>query len=424
MPGPLTLLTLAARSLWNRKVAVLLSGLAVALSVGLYASVDKLRKGAAAGFESTLHGADLIVGARTGPINLLMYAIFRIGDATQNVSWDSYQRIAAQPGVAWTIPLALGDSYRGYRVVGTTPTYFEHYQYGAGRSLAFADGAPFEGVFDAVLGAEVARALGHRVGDKISLTHGIGQSDFGDHADRPFTVVGVLAPTGTPVDRSVHVSLAGVEAIHVGWESGAPSRAARAMAVEDVLARDLTPTSITAFIVGMSNRANALHLGRAVNTFRGEALMAINPALTLRQMRDVVGLAENTLAAITLFVVGVGLVTILIVLLTSLNARRREMAVLRAIGLGGGGIFALLVLEAVLVGVIGAAVGLGLTQAGLALLEPVLEGQYGLVLEGLGLGWRDVAVVGTVGALAGLLALLPAWQAWRGAVADGLSVRA
>ena len=132
----------------------------------------------------------------------------------------------------------------------------------------------------------------------------------------------------------------------------------------------------------------------------------------------------RSLAAITLFVVGVGLVTILIVLLTSLNARRREMAVLRAIGLGGGGIFALLVLEAVLVGVIGAAVGLGLTQAGLALLEPVLEGQNGLVLEGLGLGWRDVAVVGTVGALAGLLALLPAWQAWRGAVADGLSVRA
>lgn len=423
MNGLATLMRLAASSLWNRRLTALLTAMAIALSVGLYVGVDKLRKGVSEGFQSTLSGADLLVGARTGPVNLLLYAVFRIGDPTANVTWDSYQRIASQRGVAWTIPLSLGDSYRGYRVVGTSLAYFEHYRYGDARALRFAQGRAFDDVFDAVLGAEVARTLGHKEGDTLILAHGLGNTSFALHDDRPFRVVGILAPTGTPVDRSVHVSLAGIEAMHVGWETGARDPASRFITADAIRAMDLTPSSITAFIVGMQNRGNAILLQRAINGYDREALMAVIPGVALSQMRQAVGLAETAFTAVTIFVVIVGLMSVLVTLLTSLNERRREMAVLRAVGARPGMLVALLLCEAALIGLIGAAAGIALTNAALLLIEPVIEGQYGLVLTGLGVGVTDLAILGIVTGAAMVMALVPAWRAYRGALADGLSVR-
>jgi putative ABC transport system permease protein len=423
MTGLSTLFRLASASLWNRRLTVILTALAIALSVGLYVGVDKLRKGVAAGFESTLSGADLLVGARSGPVNLLLYAVFRIGDPTANVTWDSYQRVANQRGVAWTIPLSLGDSYRGFRVVGTSEAYFEHYQYGEGRPLRLAQGEPFKDVFDAVLGAEVARQLGHELGDTLILAHGLGDVSFALHDDRPFRVSGILAPTGTPVDRSVHVSLAGIEAMHLGWETGARDPASRAITAESIRAMDLTPSSITAFIIGVKNRATALHLQKAINSYDQEALMAVVPGVALSQMRQAVGLAETAFAAVTVFVIVVGLMSVLVTMLTSLNERRREMAVLRAVGARPGMLVALLLCEAGLIGFFGALLGVGLTNIGLLLAEPVIEGEYGLVLVGLGLGQTDWLILAAVTLAAMVMALVPAWRAYRGALADGLSVR-
>ncbi|MEZ5829509.1 MAG: ABC transporter permease, partial [Hyphomicrobiales bacterium] len=199
------LLRLTFLSLRNRWLTALLTVIAIAVSVALLLGVDKIRTGARASFADTISGTDLIVGARTGGVQLLLYSVFRIGNATNNITWQSYQDIARRGEVAWSVPLTLGDSYHGFRVLGTNADYFKHYKYRGRRSLAFASGGQFDDLFDAVLGADVAAKLGHKVGDKIVVSHGLGVISQGEHADKPFRVSGILAKTGTPVDRTVHV---------------------------------------------------------------------------------------------------------------------------------------------------------------------------------------------------------------------------
>ena len=139
----LPVLNLALRSIANRRATAILTVLTVAISVMLFLGVEKVRHGARESFENTISGVDLIVGARSSPVNLLLYSVFHIGDATNNITWESYETVSSAPGVAWTVPISLGDSHRGHRVIGSTPDLFEHYQYSGGRHLEFASGQPF-----------------------------------------------------------------------------------------------------------------------------------------------------------------------------------------------------------------------------------------------------------------------------------------
>jgi putative ABC transport system permease protein len=416
------LLPLAARSLWNRRVAAALTVFAIAVSVALLVGVQKLRTEARESFASTISGTDLIVGARSGPVNLLLYSVFRIGDPTANISSQSYQLVARHRDVAWTIPISLGDSHRGFRVVGTNGDYFVHYRYGDRRPLAFGAGGPFRELHDAVVGAEVAEQLGYTIGDRITIAHGIGEGSFAEHDDQPFTVVGILARTGTPVDRSVHVSLEAITAIHEGWESGmrAPVIGARP---GEAAPADLTPTAITAFLVGLQSRAAVFQMQRALNEYRGEALSAVIPGVALQQLWQVVGLADTALLLVAACVVLAGLLGMITALLTSLNERRREMAILRSVGARPVHVFLLLVFESALLAAAGVAAGFMIAFGAMALAAPLLEQHFGLFVEvGAPTGYDLAIAAAVVGA--GLLAgLLPAWRAYRNSLADGLSIR-
>jgi len=280
------------RSVANRRMTVALTALAVALAVAMLLGVERLRNDARAGFAQTVSGTDLIVGARSGPVQLLLYSVFHLGDATNNVSWQSMQKIAAHPQVEWLVPVSLGDSHRGFRVVGTTTGFFEHYRHGRDRSLVFAAGKPFEALFDAVVGAEVAARLGYTVGQSIVVSHGAGEVSFADHEDKPFTVAGVLARTGTPVDRSVLVGLQAIEAIHVDWTGGARMPGV-SIPAEQVQRFDLTPKAVTAALVGLKSRVTVFRVQRFVNTFADEPLLAILPGATLQQLWGILAIAER-----------------------------------------------------------------------------------------------------------------------------------
>ncbi len=375
----MSILILAGKSLWNRRLTSALVVLAIALSVTLLLGVERLRTQARASFANTLSGTDLIVGARGGPINLLLYSVFRIGDPTNNVNWTSYQTLAAHPHVAWTVPLSLGDSHRGFRVLGTNRDYFERYRYGRNQPLRLAAGREFEDVFDAVLGAEVADRLGYRLGQSIVIAHGAGEVSFALHDDKPFRVVGVLARTGTPVDQTVHVSLEGIEAIHADWLGGAPVPGMR-LSAEQVRQLDLTPKTLTAFLVGLKAKTAIFRLQREINEFAAEPLLAILPGLTLQQLWDLMGLAENALLVVSGLVVLVGLTVMLAALLTGLNERRREMAILRAVGARPGQIFALVLGESLALALAGAALGVLLLQGVLLLAGPALQARLGLAI--------------------------------------------
>jgi putative ABC transport system permease protein len=416
------MLGLALRSLLNRRGTVALTVFTIAISTALLVGVERLRGETRSSFASTLSGTDLIVGARAGTIQLLLYTVFRMGEPTANVSWQTYQEVAAAPAVAWTVPLSLGDSHRGFRVLGTTGAYFEHYRFGDRQPLAFAQGVAFDGVYEAVLGAEVAARLGYALGQSITIAHGIGQVSFANHDDKPFTVAGILAPTGTPVDRTVHVSLAAIEAIHVDWQSGA-RRPGRRVSAQDALAQDLTPTSITAFLVGLENRVATFALQRQINEFRAEPLTAILPGVALQQLWSLTGVAENALRIVAACVVAVGLLGMLTALLTTLNERRREMAILRSVGARPATVLGLLTLEALALTGAGIGLGVGLLYAIIAALRGLAASRFGLFL-GLGppSGPELVALLAILAA--GLLVgLLPAWLGYRRSLSDGLTVR-
>jgi putative ABC transport system permease protein len=414
-------LALAVRSLLNRRVTALLIVLSIGLSVMLLLGVERLRTQARAGFADTISGTDLVVGARTGPTALLLHSVFRIGHATANVSWTSYQDIARHPRVRWTIPLSLGDSHRGFAVLGTSPEYFRHYRYGRARGLDFSAGRVFEDVYDTVLGADVARELAYRLGEPIVVAHGAVDAGTALHDDKPFRVVGILRRTGTPVDRTVHVTLAGLEAIHLDWQAGMRDPGAAVSAAE-ARARDLTPRSITAFLVGLDSRTAVFHVQRFVNDYRKEPLLAILPGVALQELWDAIGVAEQALLAVSALVALVGLSGMVTALLTGLNERRREMAVLRSVGARPRHVLALIVGEATALATLGIVLGVACLYMGLVAARAFIQTRLGLAID-IGLPsryeWLLLLAVLVAGVVAGLW---PALRAYRYALADGLTV--
>lgn len=416
------LLTLAWKSLANRRTTTLLTALTVALSVALLLGVEKIRSGARASFATTVSGTDLIVGPRTGSTQLLLYSVFRMGEPTNNMSWESYREIAERPDVAWTIPLSLGDSHRGFPVLGTSAEYFQHFRYGRSHALSFADGAAFADLFDAVLGADVARRLGYRVGDAIVLAHGAGAVDPHAHADTPFRVGGILERTGTPVDRTVHVSLGAIEAIHMDWIGGLPPVGGAAMSADALRGIELEPRTITAFLVGLRSRLAIFQVQRDVNAYGEEPLLAIVPGAALQSFWGSLGTMEAALVVISALAVASGLSGMITVSLAGLNERRREIAVLRSVGARPRDIFVLLVIESVSLAALGGVAGLALVYAALAALQPVIEAQFGLFLPILPPSARDAEILGLVLSAGFLAGTVPAWRAYRMTLADGLMV--
>lgn len=413
------ILRLATQSLLARALTVSMTVLAIALSVALYLGVEKLRTSARASFADTIAGTDLIVGARSGSVQLLLYSVFRIGNATNNVTWESYRDIAARPEVDWIVPISLGDSHRQFRVMGTTPAFFEHYKYRGGRSLDIGDGHGLDDLYDAVIGADVAATLGYTVGDPIVVSHGL--ASFTAHDDQPFRVAGIIAKTGTPIDRTVIISLEAIEAIHVDWQGGAKS--GQTTPVEVIRDMDLEPAAITAALVGVQSRLQIFGLQRWINQYPEEPLLAILPGVALQELWQIVGVAETALIGVSAMVVVTALVGMMAMIFASLNERRREMAIWRAMGARPATILGLLVIEAMLMAAVGAALGLGLLYIGLIVGQPWVDAAFGIWLPIEPPTLRDLWVLAIVIAAAALASLLPAIRAYRLSLADGMMVR-
>lgn len=417
------LLRLALASLANRRFTAALTAFAIAVSVCLLLAVERVRTEARASFASTISGTDLVVGARSGSLNLLLYSVFRIGNATNNIRWSSYQHYVEDPRVKWAIPISLGDSHRGYRVMGTDHNYFEHYHYGRGQALTLAEGRPFaDDPFEVVLGAEVAEALHYTLGDHLVLAHGVATISLVKHDDKPFTVVGILKRTGTPVDRTLHISLAGMEAIHVDWHNGMPARGAERVSADQARAMDLTPKAITAFLLGLNNRVTTFALQREINEYLDEPLLAILPGVALQELWSLMGTAEKALFVVSLFVVLTGLIGMLTAILTSLNERRREMAILRSVGARPWHIAVLLIAEAGALALAGIAAGTALLYVGIACSQDYVQASYGLYLPLALPSAYEWGLLGLVWGAALLMGALPAWRAYRQSLADGLTV--
>lgn len=405
-------LKVATSSLLSRKGSAVMTLMAISVAIFVLLGIEHIRQQARDSFASTVSGVDLIVGAKTGSLNLLLYSVFRIGSPTDNISWQAYQDIAESEDIAWTIPISLGDSHKGYRVVGTTQDFFSYFSFGKKRALELSVGKEFDATFDAVLGAEVAAALGYSVGTDIILAHGLASTSFTQHDNQPFTVVGVLAPTGTPVDQTIHVPLEGIEAMH----SGGPNVAISALtASRPGSGSSLEPESITAFMVGLTSKMSTFNVQRRINEFKGEPLMAILPGVALSELWQMMSMFEDVLrliSALTLLAAVLGLGA---VLLASVRERNQEIHLLRILGASPLYLFCLIEMEAIILCLAGILLGGASLYLTLLLIGDAVFARFGLYLEADVLTWEGLMMLGAVLIAAVLSAAAPSLKMYTAA---------
>lgn len=413
------LFKLAWRSLWYRKLISLLIILSLSLSVVLLISVERIRQGTKESFTGAISQTDLIVGARGGPLSLLLYSVFRMGNATNNISYSSFEHFKKHPSVDWIIPYSLGDSHNGFRVVATNSSFYEHFRYRGKNSLKIAKGQASKGIFDVTLGSEVAKRLKYKIEQNIVLSHGVSGDgpNVYEHADKPFKVVGILAPTHTPVDWSLYITLEGMEAIHIDWKDGLPPLEPSTSSENY---KKIKIGTITSFLLRTKNRIDSVYLQREINEFKEEPLMAIVPGVVLSDFWNSFRYVELSLQSISFLVALSSLIGLFLVLFLSSELRKREMAILRAIGVSGPRIVFLILVEIFLLTFI--AIGLGITSAFVLfyVLQAPIENWTGLVLPLVGLSPFEWAFITLLFCASLVTGLIPAYRAYKNTLHDGL----
>ena len=414
------LLKLTFNSLYARLLTVAMTVFAISLSLMLYMSVEKLRTSAYTSFTDTISQTDLIVGARTSSVQLLLYSVFRIGNATNNITWESYADVIDRKEVAWSVPISLGDSHKGFRVMGTNSEFFKRYKFRGGQSIELEQGNNLDDLYDVIIGAGVAEKLNYSVGTPLIVSHGL--QSFSDHDDQPFKVSGILAKTGTPVDNTVIVSLEAIEAIHVDWSTGAKIPG-QITPVEEIRQMDLSPKNITAALIGVNSKLQIFQLQRWINEYPEESLSSILPGVALQELWRIVGVVENLLLGISVTVIFTTLIGMTAIIFSSLNERRREMAIWRAMGASPKVVIGLLMLEAFIISVMSIIVSTVMLFLTLYVLQPWIDNTYGILVNIETLAVKDIYIFMLFILSASLVSLIPAIRAYWFSINDGMTIK-
>lgn len=416
---------LACLSILNRKFSAFLTIFSISLSVALLLSVEKIKQASEDGFTQAVSQVDLLVGARTGPINLILYSVFNMGSATNNISWESYQTIKNNPKVNWTIPYSLGDGHRGFRVVATDENFYKYYRFRGQEQPKIIDaGKPALGIWDVVIGSEVQKKLNYKIGEKIVLAHGVTRTEgVVTHDDKPFTITGVFEPTGTAIDQSLYISLYGMEAIHIDWTDGSMPKIENQLPQDKINIEMLKPKMITSFFLRSNARIETLGLQRMINTYENEPLLAVIPGVVLSELWRGLSQIEVVLKIISWLVLIIGIVSMCSSLISNLNERRREMSILRSLGASPSKILNLFLFESLFLTLNGVFWGALFQFLIFTFSKDLLQKQFGFYMQSQFFNANMLIYCLTV-IICGLFAgLIPALIARQKSLKDGLSVK-
>ncbi|MCZ8530997.1 ABC transporter permease [Alteromonas sp. PRIM-21] len=429
--------TIAIESLKRRKTTAILTLLSITISISLLLCVDIIRSQVKTSFTRTVSGVDLIVGAPSGQLNLLLSSVFNIGTPTKGIEYKSVASLKSNKQVSWLIPLSLGDTHRGFRVVGTTNSFFDHFKYGDMQSLQLSDGATFTQPLSTVVGADIAESLGYEVGDKIIISHGLGSVSFNNHDDHPFTISGILDKTGTPVDKAVYVTLQGLEEAHTGPKHSPTSMLGRKSSNKSTAdehehdehtgehetynSEAFAPESVSVVMLGLKHRVTALQLQYQINQSKKEPLMAILPGMALAELWQIMGNVESLLLGLSGLIVICALIGLATMLLATMRERYQEIAVLRTIGAGPFTLLLLIQIEAMLLTMLSALLSLGLVAGLMSVLKPWLSSTYGLFLSSPLFGQSSVIIILLILGCTYLVSLFPAVAAYKRGLHAGLN---
>ena len=400
----MTLGLIVRRSLSQHALSTTVTAASIALGAGLLMSVWVVKEQAQKAFAGVNSGYDAVLGARGSKLQLVLNAVFHLESSPGNVRWEDYQAIRAHPSVALAVPLAMGDNYRGWRIVGTTPELFERTELGStGRRFRLANGRWFDPELrEAVVGSFVARQLGLKVGDEFEPYHGLGFDENAHQHEETYVVVGLMEPSNTPADRIIWIPLEGVQ-----WMGGHDPQAV---------------TEVSAVLVKLKGGGIAgFQLDQLYNK-KGDRLTFAWPiGAVVSDLFNKISWFDGVLEIVAWLVVFVATGSMLASIYNSMNERRRELALLRALGARRLTLSAAVVLEAASIAALGAVAGYGVYATILAGVASVVRAQTGLVLEVMHgapvLVLAPLAII-AIGALAGLI---PALKAYHTEVAENLT---
>ena len=412
------LINIALQSLLSRKATVFLTIISLTISIVLFLSIDTLRLGAKKSFFGNVKSGDLILGARSGEVQLLLYSLFQIGSPTNNISWESYQQISKMPEIDWIIPISLGDSHKQFRVMGTTKKYFEKFSYRKDKKLQFKSGTYFKDTFDVVIGSDVAEILNYKLDDNIIIAHGIASQSL--HDEFPFKIKGILKKTGTSTDKLVLVSLEALEAIHKDWKTGSKLLSNTKSKEKETKDLDLTPKEITAAVIKLKSPVTIFKVQRAINDYQIEPLQAIIPGIVLTKLWQIVSITENIMLSISSMVIISSIIGMIAILYSNLNIRRKEMALLRIVGASPKNIFTLMMFEAFLISFFSIIFAIILVQIASFIFFPILDRQFGIFLEQKLWNTRNLYFLNLVLISSLLVSIFPSIQAFRKSINDGI----
>lgn len=397
------LITLTWKSLMSRKWTVWLCSISVALTLNLVLTLQTIKSSSEESFTQTISQVDLLVGARGGQLQLLLFSVFNMGNATNNISIEAYEKWKNHKSIDWTIPISLGDSFKGFRVVGTNLDFFKHYHFKKDQQLALQSGRLFSQEAEVVLGSQVAKTLSLKLDDQAIITHGVTKgSGVVHHDDEPFKVVGILKATGTVLDSSVYVTLEGMDHLHHHHGSDQQKW-------------------ISAFYLRTKNRVETLQLQREINEWKTEPMMAIIPGYALSELWNNLSYFENILQLMVGLVAFFGVVTLILLLVLTLESRRREIAILRSLGSGPGLVTQLILIETLLLTLFGCLFGLILSKVMLLILNQLMIDKVGLVLNPQLISFQDVHLIGIALVVGGVSSLIPSYFFYKRSIKEGLN---
>ena len=397
----MTLLLIVRKSLRQHALSTTFTALSIALAVGLWMSVWTVKEQSQATFTEVNAGFDAVLGARGSKLQLVLNAVFHLEASPGNLPWSDFLDIQKNPAVALAVPLAVGDNYRGYRLVGTTLEFFQRTEFAPGKKFSLqGNGRLFNQEYrEAVVGSFVAERLKLRPGDEFHPYHGLTFDEKEQHAET-YVVTGVLKPSNTPADRVIWIPLEGLQKM-TGHDPHAASD------LSAVLVKLRTPAAGFQLDVMFNKQGNRLTFAWPIGQI-------------MAQLFDKIGWFDRVLALVAYLVAFVAVTSVLVSIYNSMNERRREIAILRALGARRLTVFGAIVAEAAAITTLGVAAGFVVYAVILATVAGVIRAQTGVVLDPLAFSpvmlWAPALMI-ALGALAGVV---PAVKAYRTSVAEHL----
>ncbi|TDE12439.1 ABC transporter permease [Dyadobacter psychrotolerans] len=393
----MNLFKISVANLKEKKLNSFLSALLLTLGIGMISLLLLLNKQLDEQFRRNIRGIDMVVGAKGSPLQLILSSIYQIDAPTGNIPLSEVNSLKRNPFVKNVIPLSMGDNYQGFRIVGTSAKYPEHFQ------AKVISGKLFDQSMEVTLGSNAANNLGLRIGDSFESSHGL-DSEGDKHGDKKYKVVGIFDPTGSVLDQLILTSLSSVWDIHGHAEKPAQPTS-ELLGDEHSQEHHEDEKQVTSALIQFRNPMGLLTLPRQVN--ENTSMQAALPSIEINRLFSLLGVGIETLQNLAIIIITIAGVSVFISLYNSLKERKYEMALMLSMGATRTRLFFMLLLEGLMLALIGYVAGIGLSRIGLYLFNKSTEKDFHYSLKEFNLLPEEIYLFAAAIVLGLLAAALP-----------------